>query len=119
MARRLKHPAAAMLVRRIFIFLLPAIVLGSGCSYRYGAVFIETEPEGAEVVDMQDSTVLGISPVKVWRREWKESRRFVNIRLHKDGYQDKTTSFWVNLRHDDKESALRDPQRVQIELEEQ
>ena len=57
--------------------------------------------------------------MKVWRRESKEARRFVNIRLHKDGYQDKTTSFWVNLRHDDKESALRDPQRVQIELEEQ
>ena len=99
--------------------LAPAVLVASGCSYYHGAAYIQTAPEGAEVINMEDSSVLGITPVKVWWRESKEERKFVNILVHKDGFQDKTTSFWVSVRHGSRTEALGDPQNVQIELEKQ
>ena len=88
----------------------------SGCA-NHGAALIRTEPEGAEVVNLEDDTVLGVTPVKVWWREGTEKRKFVNVRLQKVGYRDKTSSFWVTLRHGSKEEALEEPQFVEIKLD--
>ena len=92
-----------------------ALMLG-GCSY-HGAAFIESEPAGAEVVNIDDDTVLGITPVKVWWREKRTDKKRINVRLQKEGYQDKVSSFWVTLRHSSKESALETPQHVEISLD--
>ena len=91
------------------------VVLG-GCA-NHGAALIKTEPPGAEVVNLEDDTVLGVSPVKVWWREGGDKRKFINVRVQKDGFRDKTTSFWVTLRHSNKESALLEPQFVEIKLD--
>ena len=89
----------------------------SGCAYHHGAAYIKTDPPGAQVINMDDSSVLGITPVKIWWREGAEQRKFVNILVHKAGYRDKTTSFWVTLRHSNRQSALGDPQNVDIEMD--
>jgi hypothetical protein len=92
------------------------LFLASGCA-RHGAAIIVSEPEGAEVVDLSDDTIFGITPVKVWWTEHGERRVFVNIRLQKEGYRDKTTSFWVNLDHATRGKALKDPQPVEVILD--
>lgn len=88
----------------------------SACA-RHGAALITSEPEGAEVVDMSDDTVFGVTPVKAWWTEHGERRKFVNIRLQKEGYRDKTTSFWVNLDHATRRGALKRPPPVEVILD--
>jgi len=95
---------------------LVAVLLASGCA-NHGAAMIRTLPDGAEVVNLADDTVLGVTPVKVWWREGTEKRKFVNIRVQKDGYRDKTSSFWVTLRHGSKDAALAEPQFVEIQMD--
>ncbi len=92
------------------------VVVLAGCA-NHGAALIRTQPDGAEVVNLSDDTVLGVTPVKVWWREGTEKRKFVNIRVQKEGYRDKTSSFWVTLRHASKEAALDEPQFVEIKLD--
>jgi hypothetical protein len=96
--------------------LLAIAAILAGCA-NHGAALIRTNPEGAQVVNMGDDTVLGVTPVKVWWREGTERRKFVNVRVQKEGYRDKTSSFWVTLRHRNKSSALDEPQFVEITLD--
>ncbi len=100
---------------RLLVAALATTVL-AGCA-NHGAALIRTQPDGAEVVNLEDDTVLGVTPVKVWWREGAEKRKFVNIRVQKEGYRDKTSSFWVTLRHGSKEAALDEPQFVEIKMD--
>jgi hypothetical protein len=87
-----------------------------GCAH-YGAARINSVPPGAEVVNLADDTVLGVTPVSVWWKEDSDKPKFINIRLQKAGYRDKVTAFWVNLRHGSKSEALENPQEVNVEME--
>lgn len=91
------------------------LVLG-GCSY-HGAAFIQSQPSGAEVVNVDDDTVLGVTPFKVWWREDSQDKKRINVRLQKEGFRDKVTSFWVTLRHSSKSEALDEPQHVEVTLD--
>ena len=99
------------------ISVLILLVVGLAGCVKHGAAYIETLPSGAEVVNLADDTIIGVTPVKVWWREGSEKRKFVNVRFQKDGYRDKTSSFWVTLRHANKTSALDSPQHVEITLD--
>lgn len=66
---------------------------------------------------MSDDTVFGVTPVKVWWKEHGERRVFVNVRLQKEGYRDKTISFWVNLDHANREDALKNAPPVEVNLD--
>lgn len=92
------------------------LVFTSACA-RHGAALIVSEPEGAEVWDMSDDTLFGVTPVKAWWKEHGERRKFVNIRLQKEGYRDKTTSFWVNLDHATRKGALENAPPVEVILD--
>lgn len=109
-------PTLSYKLLRAPAMLAMAALLLTGCA-NHGAALIHTEPSGAEVVNLEDDTVLGVTPVKVWWREGTEKRKFVNIRVQKDGYRDKTSSFWVTLRHSTKEGALAEPQYVEIKMD--
>lgn len=93
------------------------VVLAGGCASHYGAAHIRSVPPGAEVVSLEDDTVLGLTPVKVWWKDASEERKFINVRFTKEGYRDKTTAFWVNMRHGSKGDALNEPQQVEVEME--
>ncbi len=88
----------------------------AGCAH-HGAALIMSQPKGAEVVDLDNDTLVGVTPVKVWWKESGNQRKFVNIRLQKEGYRDKTTSFWVTLRHSSRDSAVNNPQSVEVTLD--
>lgn len=90
-----------------------------GCAYNdlHGVAQINSIPAGAEVINLDDDTSLGITPVNVWWREGDKERKFVNLRFQKKGYVDKTTSFWLSLRHSSRKKAVDDPQEVLVELE--
>ncbi len=89
----------------------------TGCvGNKYGSAYIVSNPPGAEVINMDDGTILGVTPLKqVWRDEGK--RKFVNIQLDKEGYKDKATSFWLTLKHRTRKSAVNDPQFVEVILD--
>lgn len=90
----------------------------TGCSgNKYGSAYIVSNPPGAEVINIDDGTILGVTPLKqVWQDEGK--RKFVNIQLDKEGYKDKATSFWLTLKHRTRKSAVNDPQFVEIIMDE-
>jgi len=93
-----------------------AVVALSGCA-TYGAANIQSSPQGAEVVNLEDDSVLGLTPVTVWWKGDSANSRYVNIRLQKPGFRDKVTAFWVNMRHSSRDDAMSEPVQVQVNLE--
>ena len=103
-------------MKKLTALVLALSIFLSACAH-HGAAAIQSRPAGAEVVDVKTGVVLGVTPVKVWWRDDSISRKFVNIRVQKEGYLDKTNSFWVDLRHDSRKTALENPQSVEMILE--
>jgi hypothetical protein len=95
--------------------LIISILAVSGCT-SYGAARIQSVPSGAEVINIEDDSLLGTTPVMVhWKTDRDESR-LITVKFRKNGYQDKVTAFWVNMRHGSRGKAESDPQEVKIEL---
>lgn len=87
----------------------------SGCS-SYGAARIQSTPTGAEVVNLEDDSLLGTTPVMInWKNDREESK-LVTVRFRKLGYEDKVTAFWVNMRHSSRTEAEKRAQPVKVEL---
>lgn len=97
--------------------LIPLIILFLSACAHHGAAAIKSRPSGAEVVDVKTGVLLGVTPFRHWWRDDASSRKFVNIRVQKEGYHDKTNSFWIDLRHDSRKSALENAQPVDMILE--
>ena len=106
--------------RKLFFNLFILITLCSlvGCGQTmYGVAKIESIPRGAEVINLKDDTHLGITPLLVtWENDDGKPAKLATVELRKTGYVEKITSFWVQMRHDTKEEATREPQPVIIEL---
>jgi hypothetical protein len=93
-----------------------AAILLSSCATHYGAVAFVSEPEGVSVTDLEDGSVIGVTPVKyVWRSK-DAKRKYMNVQLHKDGYRDAVKSFWLALDYGNADDAAANPQSVQFEL---
>lgn len=97
------------------MLLLGLLVLG-GCAH-HGAAQITSTPSGAEVVNLDDGTVLGVTPVTVWWKENNSARKYMSVRFKLDGYRDKVSSFWLSMRHGSRKSAMEDPQLVEVSLQ--
>ncbi len=93
-----------------------ALVAGCAGPKTYGAVKFVSRPPGAEVVNLKDDTHLGMTPVLVtW--EGEDGRpEYVTVEMHKAGYREEITSFWVNTRHRSRAEAEAEPQPVTVEL---
>ncbi len=102
-----------------FVAVPALLILASGCTTYYGSATFQSDPPGVSVHDLEDGTVIGVTPVKyVWRS--KDSRRkYMNIRLHKDGYVDAVKSFWLALDYNSAEDAAQNPQQVTFDLNKQ
>lgn len=99
--------------------LIPLLLLTvSGCS-SYGAASLLSEPMGAEVVNLEDDSLLGTTPVMVHWKNDREESKLITVRFHKTGYDDKVTAFWVNMRHSTRAKAEKEPQAVKVELKKQ
>lgn len=92
-----------------------ALALVSGCSH-YGAAQINSVPAGAEVLNIDDGTVLGVTPTKVWWKDDNSNRQYISVRLKKDGYYDKVASFWLSMRHSSQQEALNNVQNVEVNM---
>jgi hypothetical protein len=95
---------------------IPVLLIAiSGCS-SYGAAKIQSIPSGAEVVNLEDDSLLGTTPVMIHWKNDREESKLITVRFHKTGYNDKATSFWVNMRHSSRADAEKEPQTVKVEL---
>ncbi len=99
-------------------FVAISCMLFSGCSgTKYGAAKIGSIPAGAEVVNLKDNTHLGATPVKVSFSGEADTAEYVTIQLRKPGYIDRITSFWINRRHNTKQTAEDNAIDINVELE--
>jgi len=106
-----------MNMKKLTIPLLLLSLFLTGCAQHHGAVVVQSLPAGADVVDVKTGVTMGVTPLKYWWRDDSVTRKFVNIRVQKEGYHDKTNSFWVDLRHKDRQSALDSAQPIQMTLD--
>lgn len=106
-------------VRRAMYLLALGVVVqltGCGSSKTYGTVEFNSMPPGAEVVNLKDDTNLGMTPLQVtWEGE-EGKPEYVTVEFTKKGYQNDITSFWVNTRHESRESAAAAAQPITVEL---
>ena len=100
---------------RVWAALMLAL-LASGCT-SFGAAQLVSAPLGAEVINLEDDTNLGTTPVRVWWQARSGDPRYISVRFQKEGFQDKVTAFWVNMRHGSKDSALSNAVQVKVELD--
>ena len=100
-----------------FLMVMILILFTSGCVNYYGVAAFRSEPPGVQVYDMEDGTAIGTTPVDfLWRAD-KQGRKYLNVRMHKEGYRDRTTSFWLNVSHRSSKQAYANPQLYKFELE--
>ena len=97
---------------------LAALLGASGCAKKtmYGAVKFESDPPGAEVINLRDDASLGVSPVVVTWETSDGAPQYVTVQMRKSGYLEDITSFWVNTRHESREEAQNEAQPIFIEL---
>ena len=97
---------------------LAALLGASGCAKKtmYGAVKFESDPPGAEVINLRDDASLGVSPVVVTWETSDGAPQYVTVQMRKSGYLEEITSFWVNTRHESRETAQNEAQPIFIEL---
>jgi len=67
----------------------------SACASHYGAAFITSNPPGAQVINTDDGTTLGVTPTTVWWKESSANRQYIAVRFRKDGFYEKVDSFWL------------------------
>jgi len=94
------------------------LALQSGCAggKTYGAVRFISEPAGAQVINLLDDSNMGATPLDVVWESTDGKSEYVTVEFRKHGYFEKITSFWVNKRHGSRQSALVEPQPIQVEL---
>ena len=95
-----------------------ALALGlNGCATYYGAAAITSTPVGAQVINLEDNSVVGITPTVVSLKDGSDRRQHIILRFKKDGYYDKTDSFWLTMRHRTLEEANQSLQSLTVELQ--
>ena len=99
------------------LFLIPVVVLLlAGCTSYYGAASFKSTPDGVSIYDMEDGSVIGVTPVDhVWRSD-DARRKYMHVRLHKPGYRDSVKAFWLALDYNSADDAARNAQPVHFEL---
>lgn len=89
----------------------------SACANYYGAARIMSVPSGAEVINLEDGSLIGVTPILYMKKDSSDRRQTIIIRLKKEGYYDKTSSFWMQMRNKTALSAEQNADSVEIELQ--
>lgn len=101
----------------VFLLLIAALLTGCGGSTKYGIAKINSTPTGAEIINLKDSSNLGITPAQVFFSGEADTSEFVTIQLRKLGYRDRITTFWINRRHSTIFEAEEGAIDIHVELE--
>lgn len=88
----------------------------SACGTHHGAARIVSIPSGAKVVNIDDGTVVGTTPLILNFKNSNSDRLHLPVKLVKEGYYDKVGSFWLSMRHASQKDAESDPKVVELEL---
>lgn len=101
--------------------LLGAVMVLSGCvgatAPPYGSASIVSEPAGAKVVNLKDGTEIGTTPMQyTWQTEDGKAE-YIQLLLTAPGYADQVTSFWVNPRYGSADDAEKNPQAIQVNMQ--
>ena len=99
----------------VFALTLPLLLISCSGSH-YGAAKISSVPDGAEVINIDTGTVLGVTPTEVWWESKSSKQQFINVRLRKAGFYDKLATFWLSMRHSSPEKAVSNAQKVEVNL---
>jgi len=99
------------------IFIASALILFSGCASHYGAAHIVSQPSGAEVINSDDGSILGVTPLTAWWKDGSSDRQNVILRFKKDGYYEKVTAFWLSMQYDSVDDAKSNKQKVEVSLQ--
>jgi len=90
--------------------------ISTACSTYYGAANINSVPEGSEVINDKDGSLLGVTPLTVWWKDSSSRKKQMILQIRKDGFYTKTAVFWLSMRHKSKENALKNVQLVKFNL---
>lgn len=101
---------------RNFLFISFLCISLSACASHYGAAYITSNPPGAEVISLDDGTTLGVTPTTVWWKEPSGDNQHKALRLKKDGYYEKVSSFWLSMRHSNIDEATENSTLVEVNL---
>ena len=112
----MKNPHKMMIANK-FALIVSVLTILSGCAH-YGAAQIVSMPSGAEVINLDDGTLLGVTPATAWWKDSGASRKNITVRFKKPGYKDKVTQFWLSMRHTSQVKALAEPQLIEVNIEE-
>lgn len=103
----------ALLKSAVYVMLLLGL---AGCVSNYGAASFDSTPDAVQVFDMEDGSIIGVTPVQFLWRSGKVKRKYMNVRMQKEGYQDAVKSFWLSLDYKSEKDARKNPQLVQFKL---
>jgi len=92
-------------------------MLLSACGAHYGAALIVSEPPGAEVINTEDNTVVGITPITHYWKDGSGTRQYIALRLKLDGHYEKISSFWLSMRHKTQSDAIESAQLVEVAMD--
>ncbi len=97
-------------ISAVHIVLLLLLLSGmpAACRSTKGNVILKSIPPGAEVVDLGDNTLLGITPCDTAPGGTRRKPKLVTVRFQKHGYQDRLMTFTDTGK----------PQAVEIEMKE-
>ena len=94
---------------------LPFLIIGCSSSH-FGAAHITSAPAGAEIINIDSGTTLGVTPANVFWEAKSDQKQFINVRLRKAGFYNKLATFWLSMRHSSSEEALKNAQKVEVNL---
>ncbi|GHA10131.1 hypothetical protein GCM10008090_19620 [Arenicella chitinivorans] len=107
-----------MLTKSFSTFFITLACLSlTACGAHYGAVKFVSDPPGAEVINLDDGTIIGNTPVTMFWKDGSSNRQHIPIRLKKQGYYEKVTSFWLSMRHSSEQEALENAQLVKVSMQ--
>jgi len=93
-------PKLKPLIRVAFIVAITS--LSTACSTYYGAANINSVPDGSEVINDKDGSLLGVTPLTVWWKDSSSRKKQMILQIRKNGFYTKTAVFWLSMRHKSK-----------------
>lgn len=110
---------------RICVFGLSIVILWSGMALigcggaagnHYGSASIVSVPANANVVNLEDESVIGTTPLQYTWETDDVTEKYIQLKLTASGYADQVSEFFLNARYGSKEEAEEKPQIINVRM---